>query len=100
VLRSIADNAQDLERAIASGDVSVPKNGDPKAEKQMLLQIAGKPVDTTPTFTVGGEVSRYQRSTVPGKPVDASAAASGAQPGQGVRVARGNTVIFVPLGAN
>jgi len=100
VLRSIADNAQELERAIASGDVKVPAGGDPKAEKQMLLQIAGKPIDTTSTFTVGGEVSRYQRSTVPGKPVDASAAASSAQPVPGVRVARGNTVIFVPLGAN
>jgi pilus assembly protein CpaB len=99
VLRSIADNAQDLERAIATGDVKLPENADPKAEKQVLLQIAGKPIDETPTFTVGGEVSRYQRTTVPGKPTDASAAAT-AQPGNGVRVARGNTVIFVPLGAN
>ncbi len=35
-LRSIADNASELERAIASGDVKVPDGTDPKAEKQML----------------------------------------------------------------
>src|SRR5512139_1257866 len=69
-LRSIADNNMELEHAIASGEVKVPAGADPKAEKQMLLQIAGKPTDTTPTFTVGGEVSRFQRTSVTGKPSD------------------------------
>jgi pilus assembly protein CpaB len=97
-LRSIADNTLELERAIASGEVTVPE-GDPKAEKKMLLAIQGKPIDTTPTFTVGGEVSRYQRTTVPAKPVDGTQAAGLAADGPGVRIARGNNVIFVPLGA-
>jgi len=95
-LRSIADNNMELERAIASGEVKVPAGADPKAEKQMLLQIASKPIDVTPTFTVGGEVSRYQRTTVPGKPSDGTSLVG---TGPGVRIARGNALVFVPLGA-
>jgi pilus assembly protein CpaB len=95
-LRSIADNSADLERAIAAGEVKVPE-GDPKAERRMLIQIAGKPIDTASTFTVGGDVSRYQRKTVPAK--TAGADPNAALTGPGVRVARGNTLTFVPLGA-
>jgi pilus assembly protein CpaB len=91
-LRSIADNTADLERAIAAGEVNIPE-GDPDAEKRMLLEIASKPIDTTPTFTVGAEVSRYQRATVPAKEEEAVVT------GPSVRVARGNAVTLVPLGA-
>ena len=66
-LRSIADNSAELERAIASGEVTVPEGVDAKAERKMLLAIANKPVDTQSTYTVGADVSRYQRSSVPGK---------------------------------
>jgi pilus assembly protein CpaB len=102
-LRSIADNTAELERAIAAGEVEVPKSDDPNAEKRMLLAIANKPIDTAPTFTVGGDVSRYQRRTVPvakqeGGAADQSIAAAAIGPV--VRVARGNApVIIVPLGA-
>ena len=98
-LRSIADNTQELERAIAAGEVDAPE--DPATEKRLLLEVASKPIDTTPTFTVGGDVSRYQRSTVPSKPVrDLPGGGPAAQPeGPSVRVARGETVTFVPLGA-
>jgi pilus assembly protein CpaB len=99
-LRSIADNRQELESAIASGEVKVPEGSDPKAEKQMILAVASQPVDSTPTFTVGGDVSRFLRSTVPGKPASSASAANGSVPaGPHVRIARGNTVTFVPLGA-
>jgi pilus assembly protein CpaB len=64
-LRSIADNTAELERAIASGEVKIPEGADPKAEKSVLLQIATRPVDTDPTFVTGGDVSRFQRRTVP-----------------------------------
>ena len=124
-LRSIADNSAELERAIASGEVSVPEGTDPKAERRMLLAIASKPIDTAPTYTVGSDVSRFQRSSVPakaaapaandptekmasaigslatamsgGKPAGANAPAAPAGPV--VRVARGNTVTLVPVGA-
>lgn len=109
-LRSIADNTAELERAIASGEVKVPTNGDPKAEKQMLLQVASRPIDTDPTYVVGADVSRFQRRSAPsGKKVAAvpqnsggGAPASLAEPkpiGPIVRIARGNVVTEVPVGS-
>src|SRR3954453_7915826 len=117
-LRSIADNTADLERAVAAGEIKVPANADPAQEKQMLLAIANRPSDNNTTFTTGGDVSRFQRRSVPAK------ADSGSQMGQAmaglgkgigqaiagqpgapvvtgpvVRVARGNNVTVVPVGA-
>jgi pilus assembly protein CpaB len=111
-LRSLADNNAELERAIASGEVTVPENVDPHAERQLLLAIASRPTDTNTTFTVGSDVSRFQRSTVPSRPrgegnnAPASSAprSSGGIPGDQpigpvVRIARGNNVTLVPVGA-
>lgn len=101
-LRSIADNAQELERAIADGEIDVPNGKDAKAEKSMMLAIAAHPIDTNTTFTVGGDVSRFQRRSVPSKPAQGAAqggSAGAARPeGPSVRVARGNSVEFVPVG--
>jgi pilus assembly protein CpaB len=109
-LRSIADNDSELERAVAAGDVKVPANASPSQERQMLLAYSDRPLDTNTTFTTGGDVSRFQRRTVPAKasaPGDqvvgkVSLAVNG-QPaaplGPVVRVARGNEVTVVPVGA-
>ena len=111
-LRSLADNNAELERAIASGEVTVPAGQDPRAERQLLLQVATRPIDSNPTYTVGAEVSRFQRSTVPsrarsnndgnnyaGRPAPSSASAASSQPvGPVVRIARGNNVTVVPVG--
>lgn len=94
-LRSIADNASELERAIASGDVHVPEGADPKAEKQMLLAIASRPVDTDPTFVTGADVSRFQRRSVPRAQSNSGASNGGAAPSGGATVdpaARGPVV--------
>jgi len=112
-LRSLADNNAELERAIASGEVQVPHNGDPRAERQMLLAIASQPIDTHTTYTVGADVSRFQRATVPGRgrgeggnaaPVVMAAPSPRGNAltesvGPVVRVARGNNVTLVPVGA-
>jgi len=118
-LRSIADNTAELERAVASGDVKVPANADPAQERQMLLAVANRPMDSNTTFTTGGDVSRFQRRTVPGRNDpstqfaqamsglgrglgQAIAGGAGAAPvptGPVVRVARGNNVTVVPVGA-
>lgn len=107
-LRSLADNNAELERAIAAGEVRVPNNGDPHAERQMLLDVASQPIDTNTTYTVGADVSRFQRATVPGRQHEnnngggtpAPSAALATQPiGPVVRVARGNNVTLVPVGA-
>lgn len=83
-LRSIADNASELERAIASGDVRVPEGADPKTEKQMLLAIASRPVDSDPTFVTGADVSRFQRRSVPRTTTPSQSA--GAAPSGGTSV--------------
>ena len=108
-LRSIADNAGELEAAIASGDVSVP--ADAKAEQAMLVRMAAQPVSGGSTYATGADVSRFQRSTVPSKSVgDAQSAMGGSAPtaaypgsapavaGPVVRIARGTNVTVVPVG--
>jgi pilus assembly protein CpaB len=67
VLRSIADNQSELERAIASGDVQIPANATPEQEEKILKAAMARPIDKGTTFTTGGDVSRFQRSTMPSK---------------------------------
>jgi len=119
-LRSIADTTAELERAIAAGEIEVPEGDDPNAEKRMLLAIASQPIDTNTSYTVGADVSRFQRRGVPGRggngggsnlaslqatPVAAnvpssSGSSSPVAQGPSVRVSRGNNVTIVPVGAN
>jgi pilus assembly protein CpaB len=96
-LRSIADNSSELERAIASGEVKVPEGTNPAQERQMLLAVANRPIDTNTTFSTGGDVSRLQRRTVPARTGGAGSADAAAGPS--VRIARGNVVTVVPVGA-
>jgi len=108
-LRSIADNGSELERAVAAGDVKVPEGTNPAQEKQMLLTMANRPIDSNTTFSTGGDVSRFQRRTVPARPQQqmadamsamgkglgqaiAGAAGSASPSPSGVRVVRGNQV--------
>jgi pilus assembly protein CpaB len=106
-LRSLADNTAELERAIAAGEVKVPANGDPKAEKEMLIQVASRPTDSDPSYVVGGDVSIFQKRGLsrPSAPRASSPSAPMAsydrppQPtGPVVKIARGNTVTEVTLG--
>lgn len=104
-LRSIADNATELEAAIASGDISIPKGADAATEKAILTAAAQRPSSASrSSFTTGADVSRFQRRTVPAKPVSqasgpAGSAGSAEVPkGPLVRVARGNTLTEVPIG--
>ena len=118
-LRSIADNSADLERAVAAGDVKVPTNASPEQEREMLLAFSNRPIDTNTTFTTGGDVSRFQRRSVPARTPEGGAQMANAMAALGkglgnaiagkggvavstgpvVRVARGNEVTVVPVGA-
>ena len=114
-LRSIADNSAELEEAIASGAVKVPDGNDPKAEKAMMVRLASQPQGGASSYQTGADVSRYQRSSVPGKPPESSGGQAGmlsmmptapaaggaagvAVQGPVVRVARGNAMTVVPVG--
>jgi pilus assembly protein CpaB len=56
----------------------------------MLLAMANRPIDTNTTFTTGGDVSRFQRRTVPAKPQVAEAMAGmGKALGQAIAGAAG-----------
>ncbi|MFC7536900.1 Flp pilus assembly protein CpaB [Sphingomonas sp. GCM10030256] len=128
-LRSIADSTAELERAVASGQIKVPAGTNPAEERKMLLAVANQPIDSGTTYTTGGDVSRFQRRSIPAKSAarpsgdgDAMAkfgnalgtmlsgrpsqsgtsqggSASSAPAGPVVRVARGNNVSYVPVGA-
>jgi pilus assembly protein CpaB len=110
-LRSIADNAAELERAVAAGDVKVPAGTNPAEERKMLLAVANRPADSNTTYVTGGDVSRFQRTSVPARaaaaapagstnaPAGGSAPAASVPAGPSVRVARGNNVTVVPVGA-
>jgi pilus assembly protein CpaB len=119
-LRSLADSTSELERAVASGQVRVPRGTTPADERKLLNAWANRPMDSNTTYVTGGDVSRFQRRTVPAKapsPSDqagdamarfanalmgrdtAGPAAPQQVKGPVVRVARGNNVTVVPVGA-
>ncbi|GLI96325.1 hypothetical protein Sbs19_01430 [Sphingobium sp. BS19] len=102
-LRSIADNASEMDAAIASASDDLPDGKDPAAEKRALAKIAASPADKGSTFATGADVSRFQRRSVPAKPAvigpgGAPMAPNGAPVGPSVRVARGTDVTVVPVG--
>jgi pilus assembly protein CpaB len=97
-LRSIADSNQELEEALASGDIDAPKAGDPNGEKTMMAALSNRPSDGRSSVSTGADVSRFQRSSVPAKPVDPNAPMAANQ-GPVVRVARGSAVTPIPLGS-
>ncbi|WP_394648551.1 Flp pilus assembly protein CpaB [uncultured Sphingomonas sp.] len=106
-LRSLADNASELDRAIASGNVNIGDSKDARTEEAVLDRLANTPQTGNTTYAVGADVSRFQRRTVPtrdsqmrngpaipGAPVAANAPAP---IGPKVRVARGNAVTEVAV---
>lgn len=107
-LRSIADNAAELDEAIATGAVNVPRNGDLTAEQRMLRGLANRPVAGGNGGRItGGDISPYLRRHLPPPPPPAPAggAAAGAggpaappvYTGPSVRVVRGDQVTVVPV---
>lgn len=119
-LRSIADNQAELERAIAAGEVDVPANATPEEEERILRQAVARPRDGSASFVTGGDVSRFQRRTMPQSRTDMaremassmssagmgarSAPAGGprsaapAPAGPVVRVTRGKETVVEPVG--
>lgn len=64
-LRSIADNQSELDSVIASGKVKIPDNASPEEEERLLAQAAKSSNEGPTTYQTGGDVSRFQRSTMP-----------------------------------
>lgn len=106
-LRSLADNQGDLDRAIANGAVKLPDGATKADESRLLAAAARRPVEMSgDTVTTGGEVSRFQKRTMPVMtPAIASAAPAMGGPAvarpmnnNGVRVMRGRDSQSVSFG--
>lgn len=106
-LRSIADNQSELERAVATGSVKVPAGASKIEEDRLLTQAMNRPIEGATSFVTGGDVSRFQRRTVPvaapAGPMSTPMAAgpSGMSPraiGPVIRVTRGKDTVEVPVG--
>lgn len=112
-LRSIADNQSELERAVAAGEIKIPDDATPEEEEKLLRQAMARPIDHSSSFVTGGDVSRFQRSSMPpARPVMSGPAsmdmprsgpegeAAPVRSGPSVRVTRGKTTVEVPVGKN
>lgn len=113
-LRSIADNQSELEEAIASGDIELPADATPDEEEKILKTALSRPQDSRSTYVTGGDVSRFQRRSMPPQSAPAqqsqpamvmpdmgttqSSASAPARTGPVVRVSRGNDTVAVPIG--
>lgn len=64
-LRSLADNAAELEQALASGEVTIPEGATPEQEAAIMRKMVARPTSGKSTYTTGGDVSRFQRSSIP-----------------------------------
>ena len=95
-LRSIADNQSDLDRAIASGSLNLPAGASNEQEDKILHDAASHPQDGQSTFVTGGDVSRFQRRTMPPKAVQLSPQPPTALGGAAAKTA--DTTAAVPHG--
>ncbi|WP_374409104.1 Flp pilus assembly protein CpaB [Pelagerythrobacter sp.] len=110
-LRSIADNQSELDRALAAGDIKIPDDATPEEEEKLLRQAMARPLDQGSTYVTGGDVSRFQRSSMPATgPVSAPQPSMGpvvsgdpappVRSGPTVRVTRGKATEEVPVEKN
>ncbi len=107
-LRAIADNQGEFERILANGDVKVPEGATREQEESLMKQAMGKPLEGNTTYVTGGDVSRFQRSTMPTASVPApvtgsapqvvSASGQPVRTGPVVRVTRGKETTEEPVG--
>jgi pilus assembly protein CpaB len=104
-LRALTDNAAELEMAMASGEVSIPQDATAEEEQAIMRQVAQRPSAGRSTYATGGDVSRFQRSSVPAQmPIAVAAEAARTQKqvekimkGPVVRVSRGGNMTEVDI---
>jgi pilus assembly protein CpaB len=104
-LRSLADNAAELEQALASGSVNVPEGASAADEERILASIAKQPTAERGSYATGGQVSRFQRSSIPAQlpvavaveQVRVARQVEKVAKGRVVRVSRGGTTTEVDV---
>lgn len=104
-LRALTDNAAELEQAMASGDVTIPEGATAEQEQAIMRQVAQRPSADRSSYATGGDVSRFQRSSIPAQmPIAVAAEQARTQKqverimkGPVVRVSRGGNVTEVDI---
>lgn len=104
-LRALADNAAELEQALASGEIIIPEGATTDQEQAIMRSIAQRPTADRSSYATGGDVSRFQRSTIPAQtPIAIASEAARTQrqvekivKGPVVRVSRGGNVTEVDV---
>ena len=104
-LRSIADNAAELEQALASGSIDLPEGTSAAEEERIIASLTKNPTAERGSYSTGGQVSRFQRSTIPAQlPVAVAVeqarvarAVTKVAKGQVVRVSRGGQTTEVDV---
>jgi len=94
VLRSLSDNDAELERAVAAGDIAIPANATPEQEEKLLKAALARPIDKGTTFSTGGDVSRFQRKTVPPQERSSNARPEYTPPAPGVSAKIDNQPVY------
>lgn len=71
-LRPLADSASELEHALASGAVSIPKGATPEEEQSILNSVTKMPKAGRGSFATGGDISSFSRRGTPASMVNRS----------------------------
>jgi pilus assembly protein CpaB len=104
-LRALTDNSAELEQAMVSGEVNIPEGATAEQEQAIMRQLAERPSADRSSYATGGDVSRFQRSSVPPQmPLAVAAEQARTQKqvekiikGPVVRVSRGGTVTEIDI---
>ncbi len=104
-LRALAENQAELEQAMASSSVNIPANATPEEEERLLKKIAQTPTSSKSSYVTGGDVSRFQRASIPAQMPGAVAGEAAAikrsiqkiEKGPVVRVSRGGVMTEVDV---
>ncbi len=91
-LRPLADSQGELDKAIAAGELVIPEGATPEEEEALIREVAGRPDDGKSTYVTGGDVSRFQRSSVPAEGRSSGGGGNGGG-GNAAPVRKGPTVI-------
>ena len=91
-LRALADNAAELEQALASGDLNIPADATAEQEAAIMRSATQQPTASKGTYATGGDVSRFQRSSLPAPTPVAVAAETYRTQKQIEKIVRGTTV--------
>lgn len=96
-LRAIADNQGEFDRVLASGQVKMPEGATRQQEEALMRVAMDRPIDGQSTYVTGGDVSRFQRSSIPSQAAPAQPAMAMAAPASAPQVAGGMPVRTGPV---